>query len=81
MEHLLSDVERGKLKYLERNLSQYHFIHHMSHIDCLGLNASVCDKRPTYNHISHYSGQTLCKNFIQNGVVNLEFINPLLFPV
>ena len=81
MEHLWSDSETGKLKYLERNLSHYHFIHHMSRIDCLGMNPDLCDKRPTYNRINHYTAQKLCKNCIQNGDVKLEFIYPLLFPV
>jgi hypothetical protein len=63
---------------VERNLSQYLFIHHMSHIDCLGLNPAICDERPSNNRIGHYTAQKLCKNCIQNGVVNLEFIYSLL---
>jgi hypothetical protein len=28
-----NDTDRGKLKNSERNLSQYHFVYHKSHMD------------------------------------------------
>jgi len=34
---------RAHLKYLERNLPQCHFIHHTSHMDCLGTVQSEAD--------------------------------------
>jgi hypothetical protein len=36
MEQQWNDIDRGKLKDSEKNLSQYHFVHYKSHIDCPG---------------------------------------------
>jgi hypothetical protein len=33
MEHRWNEVDRGKLKYSGKNLSQCHFFHHKSHED------------------------------------------------
>jgi hypothetical protein len=37
MEHGWNDIDRGKPKYSERNLSQCHFVYHKSHMDRLGI--------------------------------------------
>jgi len=37
VEHWWNGSDRGKLKYWERNLSQWHFVQHKSHIDWLGI--------------------------------------------
>jgi hypothetical protein len=33
MEHRWSEIDRGKPKYSEKNLSQCHFVHHKSHME------------------------------------------------
>jgi hypothetical protein len=33
MEHWWNEIDRGKPKYSGENLSQYHFVHHKSHMD------------------------------------------------
>jgi len=37
MEHRWNNNEKGKMKYLGKNLSQHHSVHHKSHTDCLGI--------------------------------------------
>jgi hypothetical protein len=37
MEHRWNEIDRGKPKYSERNMSQCHFIHHKSHMDRHGM--------------------------------------------
>jgi hypothetical protein len=33
MEHWWNEIDRGIPKYSEKNLPQYHFSHHKSHVD------------------------------------------------
>jgi len=39
MEHSWNDNEKGKLKYVNKNLFQCHFVHHKSHTDWPGTEA------------------------------------------
>jgi len=45
VEHQWNDSDGGKLKYWEKNQSQCHFVHHRSHMDCLGTELGLqCEK-------------------------------------
>jgi hypothetical protein len=37
MRHWWNDTDRWKSEYSEKNLSQYHFFHHISHVDWTGI--------------------------------------------
>jgi hypothetical protein len=37
MEHRWNEIDRGKPKYSGKNLSEYHFVHHKSHVDRPGI--------------------------------------------
>jgi hypothetical protein len=53
MEYSWNDTDRGKLMYLEKNLSQYHFVHHKFHIDGLALNQGHHSWSLTTGCVSH----------------------------
>jgi hypothetical protein len=37
MEHWYNDNDREKLTFLDKNLSQCHFVHHKAHMDWPGI--------------------------------------------
>jgi hypothetical protein len=39
-----NNANRKKLKYLENDLSQCHFVHHKSHIDCRGIESRLLER-------------------------------------
>jgi len=58
MEHWWNDTDRGKLKYLERNLSQCHFVYHKSHMDCLASKPVLRGERSATDRLSHGTAYT-----------------------
>jgi hypothetical protein len=53
------DIDTGKLKNSDRNLSQCHFVHRKSHLDCLGTNL---DFRTAMGILGYYSCRTVGSN-------------------
>jgi hypothetical protein len=45
-----NDIDRGKPKNSEKNLSQCHFVHHKSN---MGTNPGLRGERPATNDLSH----------------------------
>jgi len=37
MEHWWNYINKGKQKYVEKNLSHCHIVHHEPHMDCWGI--------------------------------------------
>jgi hypothetical protein len=52
-ERLWNDIDRGKPKNSEKNLSQCHFVHHKSHIDSPCAIPGLQKERPAANRLSH----------------------------
>jgi len=46
-------MDRGKQKYSEKHLSQYHLVHHKSHVDWPGIEPGPHSDRPATNCLSH----------------------------
>jgi hypothetical protein len=52
-EHWWDDTDREKPKYLERNLSQRHFVHKESQTEWPGIEAGPRDERRATNRLNH----------------------------
>jgi hypothetical protein len=39
MEHQWSEKWQGELKFLEKNMTQCHFVNHKSHMNCPGIGS------------------------------------------
>ena len=55
IEHWLNDIDRGKPKYLEKNMSQHYFVHHKSHTDRSGIECGAlrCKSSTKITSITH----------------------------
>jgi hypothetical protein len=53
-----NDIDRGKPKNSEKNLSQCHFAHHKSHLIDLGAKPGRRGERPATNRLSHGTALT-----------------------
>jgi hypothetical protein len=59
-EHWWNDTDRGKLKYWEKNVSQWDIVHPKSHMIGLGTNPAVRAQRPMTDRLSDKKNSTLC---------------------
>jgi hypothetical protein len=59
MELRWNEIDRGKPKYSEKNLSQCHFVHDKSRVDP-GSNQGLRDERPATNRLSHRTAHAAC---------------------
>jgi hypothetical protein len=58
-----ADIDRGRSKYWENNLSHYHLVHHKCEEDCPGLEHSYWPAEPQYapqadSMSSHITGKS-----------------------
>ena len=53
MKHWWNDTNRGKLKYLKKNLCWFHCVHCSPAYLALGPNSSFCSEMPVIDHLSH----------------------------
>jgi hypothetical protein len=60
MEHRRNDRDKGRLKRSEKGLSQYHFVHHKSHMAVLKLQFITRRK----HSVLRTSQLTLCREII-----------------
>ena len=51
---------KEKPKYLEKNLSQCHFVHHKSHMDSCGIELSLFGEKTMTNHLLCGTTYMLC---------------------
>jgi hypothetical protein len=54
-----NDIDMGKPKNSERNLYQFHFVHHKSNWIDLGANPGRRGERPATNRLSHITSPTI----------------------
>jgi len=53
VERWLDDAAKGKQKHWEADLSQWHFVQHKSHMDCLGSNPGLRGERPVTDRLNY----------------------------
>ena len=70
MEHRWNETDRGKPKYWGKNLLQYHFVHHKSHMG--GSNQGRHGERPATNRLSHGMAK-----FKSTGIRTVELQNSI----
>jgi hypothetical protein len=61
----LNDIDRGKPKNSEKNLSQCHLVYHKSHWIDLGANPGLRDERPGINRLSYGTAYESLKTGMQ----------------
>jgi hypothetical protein len=68
-EVLWNNANRKKLKYLENDLTQCHFVHHKYHIDCRGF-----ESRPLERLESNQLSDGIAVYLSGNGVVSIKML-------
>jgi hypothetical protein len=64
IEQRWKDIDRGKPKDSEKNLSQCHAVHHKSHMGWLGWKPGLRCEKPVTNHLSYGSAlDQLCSEY------------------
>ena len=58
VEHWWNYNDRGKPNYLDRDLSQVHFVHHKSHMEWPHIETEIRSENPATEHLSNGTEQS-----------------------
>jgi hypothetical protein len=73
LEHWWNDIDRGKAKFYEKNLSWYHFVHYKFHMDWPGIEPGLLSVRAAANRLSHGMASQRLKLTKYDLCINLNY--------